>query len=98
MYSDALRQAWEARQKAISEHRSILDGIGEEPTADQSAALDKVEGELRRLDDVIEQGLDNVDREARFQEAIEKHGFAHREAPKAEAEASESDLPVVRFQ
>ena len=42
-YSDSLRQAWDKRQSAIHEHRSILDGIGEEPTADQSAALQKVE-------------------------------------------------------
>ena len=97
MYSDALRQAWEARQKAIAEHRSILDGIGEEPTAEQSSALDKVEGELRRLDDVIEQGLDNVEREARFQEAIEKHGFAHRETPEIQAEASDEMRQVEAF-
>ena len=90
MYTDALRQAWEARQKAINEHRSILDGIGDEPTADQKSALEKVENELRNLDELIDDGISNVEREARFQEAIDKHGFNHREAPKAEQSSEES--------
>lgn len=88
-YSDSLRQAWDKRQSAIHEHRSILDGIGEEPTADQSAALQKVEDELRRLDEIIDAGIDNAEREQRFQEAIEKHGFNHRESPKVNQPSEE---------
>lgn len=94
MDATVLKRAWEQRRNAIEAFK-VADA--EPESAERSAKLDKIEADIRSLDQRIAAGLDSLEQERRFIDALDSAPETRSGGdPLAEARAAEVDA-FVKF-